>query len=106
MLILLVATFFVILGGLIKNGKMYFLIAGYNTMSADQKAKYDIEGIAKVFRNGFFAMAILMIAITKIPFGIDTDNLDFISIMVATFTGVTYILIKVNSKKYRIDKKD
>lgn len=106
MLILLVATFFVILGALVKNGKMYFLIAGYNTMSAEEKAKYDIEGIAKVFRNGFFAMAILMIAISKIPFGLDPNNLEFISIMVSTFAGVAYILIKVNSKKYRVGNKE
>lgn len=106
MLIFIVAIFFIILGALVKHGKMYFLIAGFNTLSAEEKDKYDIEGIATVFRNGFYAMAILMIAISKLPFGLATDNLDFISIMISTFAGVAYILIRVNSKKYKIDSKD
>jgi len=46
----IVAFIFILLGIVIKHGKMYFLIAGYNTMSKEEKAKYDIEGIATLFR--------------------------------------------------------
>ena len=56
---ILTAIIFIILGILIKYGKMYFLIAGYNTMSKKEKEKYDIKGIATVFKkcyvwNGFY----------------------------------------------------
>ena len=49
MVLIITAIFFVILGALIKYGKMYFLIAGYNTLPAEEKKKYDIQGIANVF---------------------------------------------------------
>jgi hypothetical protein len=42
---------FILLGILIKYGKMYFLIAGYNTMSKAEKEKVDIKGIATVFET-------------------------------------------------------
>ena len=36
---ILTAIIFIVLGVLIKYGKMYFLIAGYNTMSKKEKEK-------------------------------------------------------------------
>ena len=105
MLIIAITMFFVLLGSLVKYGKMYFLIAGYNnTMSAEEKAEYDIERIASIFRNGFYAMAILMVMISQIPLGISDDYIGFTSIMVSVLTGVTYILVKANSKKNSLPK--
>ncbi|MDO6595777.1 DUF3784 domain-containing protein [Oceanihabitans sp. 2_MG-2023] len=37
------------MGTLIKYGKCYFLIAGYNTMTNEEKEKYHIEGIGNPF---------------------------------------------------------
>lgn len=56
------ALFLVFLGILIKYGKMYFLLAGYNTLPTEEKGKYDIEGIASVFRNTMFGMALILLA--------------------------------------------
>ena len=58
---ILIAIIFIVLGVLIKYGKMYFLIAGYNTMSKKEKEKYDIKGIATVFKNAMFGMAFMII---------------------------------------------
>ena len=58
---ILTAIIFIVLGVLIKYGKMYFLIAGYNTMSKKEKEKYDIKGIATVFKNAMFGMAFMII---------------------------------------------
>lgn len=44
-----VAVIFIILGILIKYGKLYVLIAGYNTMSKEEQKKVDIQGIASVY---------------------------------------------------------
>ncbi len=54
---IVVALFFIFFGIIIKYGKMYNLIAGYNTNSKEEQEKVDIEGIATVFRNGMFGMA-------------------------------------------------
>ena len=37
---LITAILFIVFGIFIKYGKMYFLIAGYNTMSKEEKEKY------------------------------------------------------------------
>jgi len=55
---LITAILFIVFGILIKYGKMYFLIAGYNTMSKEEKEKYNIEKIATVFRNVMFGMGV------------------------------------------------
>ncbi|MFT7395946.1 MAG: hypothetical protein ACI96G_000682 [Flavobacterium sp.] len=55
------ALVFILLGILIKYRKMYFLIAGCTSMPKEEQAKQDIEGIATVFRNTMFGMALLFI---------------------------------------------
>ncbi len=105
MLITIIAIFFAALGILIKHFKMYFLIAGFNTLSAQEKEKYDIEGIATVFRNGFVSMGLALIILPLLQIGISPDYAEFAYIMFSVFSGTTYILIRVNSKKYRIEDK-
>lgn len=48
---------FLVLGVMIKHFKWHWLIAGYNTMSKEQKKKVDIEGLSKLMGNYCFAMS-------------------------------------------------
>ncbi len=97
-----IAILFVILGILIKYGKMYFLIAGYNTLSKAERAKVDIKGIATVFRNAMFGMALIMIIgyFTAIKF--ENTSIENASFFGAILIGIPYLLIQSNSKKYRL----
>lgn len=55
----------ILVGGLgiyIHKAKAYHLIAGYNTLSKEEKEKFDIKRYALTFRNCFLIMGILMIA--------------------------------------------
>lgn len=106
MLTLILSFFFVAMGAAIKYAKMHFLIAGYNTMSEKEKEQYDIEGIASVFRTGLFGIALLLILIPLLPIGISPEYTDFVAILVSVFIGTTYILIKVNSPKYKVGQKE
>ncbi|WP_310993092.1 DUF3784 domain-containing protein [Aequorivita marina] len=99
---ILVAIIFIILGILIKYGKMYFLIAGYNTMTTEKKAKYNIDGIATLMRNVMFAMAIVIILGYFISKWLDKPNLEMIFMFIAILIGIPYLLIKANSNKYKI----
>lgn len=101
---LVVAIIYVTLGILIKYGKMYFLIAGYNTMSKEEQAKYDIEGIATLFRNVMFGMAAMIILGYIAEKWFDIPNGQWIALMASTILGIPYLLIKANSEKYRIPK--
>ena len=100
-----VAILFIVLGILIKYGKMYWLIAGYNTMPKEDKEKYNIEGIANVFRNVMFGMALIIIIgyfIAKLTENPDIQNYAFWTSMII---GIPYLLIESNSKKYRKKQK-
>ena len=95
------AILFIVLGLLIKYGKMYFLIAGYNIMPQEYKEKYDIDGIATVFRNAMFGMA--LINIIGYLFAHQTENPAFgkYALWTSMIIGIPYLLIKSNSKKYK-----
>lgn len=99
-----VAIFFIILGILIKYGKLYFLMAGYNTMSKEEKAKVDVDGIATVFRNATFGMAFIMIIGYFVATWFENSEIETIAFYGALIVGIPYLLIRSNSKKYKIDK--
>jgi len=99
---IVVAIIFVTLGVLIKHGKMYGLIAGYNTMSQEEKEKYNIEGIATVFRNAMFGMSLIIILgyfIAELTENAAIQNYTF---WISIGIGIPYLLIKSNSRKYKI----
>ncbi|MGL2964573.1 DUF3784 domain-containing protein [Flavobacterium sp. RSB2_4_14] len=96
------ALLFIVLGILIKYGKMYFLIAGYNTLSKEEKEKFDIKGIATVFRNTMFGMAGCIILGYFMAQKFENQDIDFIMFIVAMVVGIPYLLITTNSKKYKV----
>ncbi|QNJ97568.1 DUF3784 domain-containing protein [Constantimarinum furrinae] len=98
---IVVAIIFILLGVLIRYCKWYFLIAGYNTMSDEEKQKYDIEGIAKLFRNVMFGMASMIILGYFIAKFFKSPNILECSFWISIIIGVPYLLIKSNSKRYR-----
>ena len=99
---ILTAALFILIGVLIKNFKLYNLIAGYNTMSAEKKATYNIDKIASLFRNVFFIMAFIIIVgyiLTKFTEDKTFENCLFYTAMII---GIPYLLIKSNSKAYKL----
>ena len=55
---ILVIGFFVILGIILSIGKGSFLIAGFNTMSKEEKEKYDSISLSKFMGKFMFIIAI------------------------------------------------
>ena len=99
---ILTAVIFIVLGIVVKNGKMYNLIAGYNTLSDNDKSKFDIEGIALVFRNTLCSMgiAILIGVVIDKVLG-QQDHISFYVMMISCAIGIPYLLITTNSSKYK-----
>ena len=95
------AIIFIVLGILIKYGKFYNLIAGYNTMSKEEKAKYNIEKIATLFRNVMFFMAFLITIGYIFSNMFDSEKLGVYTIIISTLIGIQFLLIKSNSKAYK-----
>jgi len=96
------AIIFIVLGFLIKYGKMYWLIAGYNTMPKEEKEKYNIEGIANLFRNVMFGMALIIIFEYLISVLTENPSIQNYAFWTSMIVGIPYLLIKSNSKKYKI----
>ena len=96
-----VAILFIILGVLVKYGKMYFLIAGYNTMSSSEKEQVNVETIANVFRNGMFGMALVIIAGYFISKFTGDQSIYRIAFFAAIFVGLPYLIVASNLKKHK-----
>lgn len=56
-IVLLITALFIILGVVFSLGKGAFLIAGYNTLSKEEKAKYDKNTLCKFMGKSMFALA-------------------------------------------------
>lgn len=56
-----IALPFLILGRRLRYGRDYRLVAGYNRASAEEKRKYDIEGLADHLGNGLISLGVLCI---------------------------------------------
>lgn len=100
---ILVPVIFILIGVLIKYGKMYFLIAGYNTMTQKEKQHCDIEGIATLMKNVMFGMAFVMIAGLLLSYWTGISDYKFHALVLVLVVGVPYLLIKANSDRYKID---
>lgn len=98
------AIIFIVLGIVIKYGKMYWLIAGYNTMPKEERDKYDIEGIATVFRNVMCGMALLIFVGYLITELTKNPNIQNYAFVISLVVGIPYLLIKSNAKRYKIKK--
>ncbi|KJD36527.1 hypothetical protein PW52_02420 [Tamlana sedimentorum] len=99
---IITAVIYIVLGILIKYKKMYWLIAGYNTMPKKEKQKYNIEGIANVFGNVMFGMALILILGYLVAKWTRNPEIENYTFWVSIIIGVPYLLITSNSKKYKI----
>lgn len=89
-----------LLGILIRTGKVNFLIAGYNTMSKEEKAKVNIEAVCKYLGKIIILAAIvLLIGVVLLYLNIFTKIVLIASWAIFTVLiigGVIYL--NVNSK--------
>lgn len=97
-----ISVLFILLGIAIKYGKMYNLIAGYNTMSEADKEKYDIEGIAKVFKNVMFGMSFLLIVGYIISRWLNQPKTEIFIAIPIIVLGLIYLIVVSNSSKYKV----
>ena len=98
---ILAAIIFIVLGVLIKYGKMYFLMAGYNTMSKKEKEKYDIKGIATVFKNAMFGMGFMIIIGYFLSLFLKNLAIQNYAFWISIAIGTPYLIIKSNSKEFK-----
>ena len=94
MVSLFTAAVLFICGALIKYGKFYNLIAGYNTMSTEEKENIDIVGYANLMGSCFTIMSIVILINAQLAKRLDYAWLEVTGIIVTVFVGVIYLLVK------------
>ena len=100
---LIVGIFLILIGILIKHAKMYFLIAGYNTMSEERKRHFNIEGFSTLFRNCFVLMGVLIFAGQYLLFWMGWDQGPMWIVTISVGSIIPYLIIR--GKKYDHTKK-
>jgi hypothetical protein len=94
------------LGLYIQKAKAYNLIAGYNSLSNEEKEKFDIKKYALIFRNCFLVMGILMILSYPILLFLNLDKYLSIVAISIIIIGVLYLnyMGQVYRKKGKISR--
>lgn len=93
--------FFIVLGIVVKHFKLYFLIAGYNTMSPEEKKKVNIEKVATLMRNVFLFMGLSIILLEFASNYFENSEISSYLFFPIVFGSVIFLLIKSNSSEYK-----
>lgn len=101
---IILGLIFIVLSTGIKYGKMYYLIAGYNTMSKAEKAKVDIQGVASLMMKVFGAIGIALIIASILIDYYNAHEIEGYVIAPIVISGTLWLVIRSNSKKYRINR--
>lgn len=96
-----VGIFLILLGILIKHFKLYFLIAGYNTMSKAEKEKVKIEKVAVLLRNVLIIIGLSMILLGFANSYMENPQVANYLFFPIVIGSVIYLLVKSNSKAYK-----
>jgi len=96
-----IGIFFIVLGIIIKHFKLYFLIAGYNTMSKEEKEKVNISKVASLLRNTLIIMGVALIIGDYISNYIENDNLKSALFYIPIVGGTIFLIARSNSEAYK-----
>ncbi len=96
-----VGIFLILLGIAIKYFKLYFLIAGYNTMGKAEKEKVNIEKVATLLRNVLAFIGVLMILLGFTHSFIEDPRIANYLFLPIVIGSVIYLIVKSNSQAYK-----
>ena len=92
---IVIGLLLIVLGFLVK--RYPDLIAGYNSLSPEAKARVDIDGLSTMMRNQFFIMGMLMIILHKVLAFFNMESFLFVGLLLIVFIGTCIILMKGKS---------
>lgn len=96
-----VALFLALLGWAIDRFKLYGLIAGYNTLLPEEKAKIKIGAVARLMRNSFFLISVILVLLQyfreSLELGVPISMVQALVVVV----GVVILILVANGDAYR-----
>lgn len=91
----------ILLGFALKHFKLYFLIAGYNTMSKAEKEKVKIEKLATLMRNFLVFLGVAIIIMNLIDNYVGGSRIVDYLFYPLILASIVYVLVKANSSEYK-----
>lgn len=97
--VIVFAIILIIIAFFLKRGKGLWLLAGFNTMSVEERNVYDMEKIGKFISKTLTGMALCLLAF---DFGLYINNIIAIVFPWVVFGGIViFTLVYVNSDKFK-----
>jgi hypothetical protein len=95
---------FAILGIVIQRTRSYSWIAGYNTMSSEERKKINIELVAKAFRNALIILGLIWIVIPVISDILRLSKLKYLILLGLHLAVCIILIIIVNTQdRYKVN---
>lgn len=93
------AIMLIVISFFLKRGKGLCLLAGFNTMSVEERNVYDMEKIGKFTSKTLTGMALCLLAF---DFGLYINNIIAIVFPWVVFGGIViFTLVYINSDKFK-----
>lgn len=97
--VIVFAIILIIIAFFLKRGKGLWLLAGFNTMSVEERNVYDMEKIGKFISKTLTGMALCLLVF---DFGLYINNIIAIVFPWVVFGGIViFTLIYINSDKFK-----
>lgn len=97
--VIVFAIILIIIAFFLKRGKGLWLLAGFNTMSVEERNVYDMEKIGKFISKTLTGMALCLLAF---DFGLYINNIIAILFPWVVFGGIViFTLVYINSDKFK-----
>jgi hypothetical protein len=97
--VIVFAIILIIIAFFLKRGKGLWLLAGFNTMSVEERNVYDMEKIGKFISKTLTGMALCLLAF---DFGLYINNIIVIVFPWVVFGGIViFTLVSLNSDKFK-----
>ena len=97
-LVLAMSVFFVALAFIVTENNAKYLLAGYNTMSSEEREKVDIKGLIAYFKKFFIFLGLSLLVI-----GLAVNHYfskDIVALTVCLYPIVTVVYFVVKSQKF------
>ena len=97
--VIVFAMILIIIAFFLKRGKGLWLLAGFNTMSVEERNVYDMEKIGRFISKTLTGMALCLLAF---DFGLYINNIIAIVFPWVVFGGIViFTLVYINSDKFK-----
>ena len=97
--VIVFAIILIIIAFFLKRGKGLWLLAGFNTMSVEERNVYDMEKIGKFISKTLTGMALCLLVF---DFGLYINNIIAIVFPWVVFGGIViFTLVYINSDKFK-----